>query len=108
MLLMYLDPPRLYNGMRLVVKNSLPCVIEVTILIRNSVFIPQITPSGKECFSSQRRLYFPLRLFFAISINKSQGLHLGEPCFSHGQLYVGSKNTFRVCPKSQNEKYRLP
>ena len=43
-----------------------------------------------------KRLQFPLRLSFAISINKSQGqtikivgLHLQEHCFSHGQFYVG-------------------
>ena len=43
-----------------------------------------------------RRLQFPLRLSFAMSINKSQGqslkvvgLHLELPCFTHGQLYVG-------------------
>jgi ATP-dependent DNA helicase PIF1 len=41
------------------------------------------------------RVQFPLRLAFAITINKSQGQtlnHVGvvikEPVFSHGQLYV--------------------
>ena len=43
-----------------------------------------------------KRLQFPLRLGFAMSINKSQGqtikivgLHLQEHCFMHGQFYVG-------------------
>ncbi|KAF0724480.1 Uncharacterized protein FWK35_00028488 [Aphis craccivora] len=36
---------------------------------------------------------FPIRLAFAMTINKSQGqkvcdLNLCTPCFSHGQLYV--------------------
>jgi ATP-dependent DNA helicase PIF1 len=41
------------------------------------------------------RTQFPVRLAFAITINKSQGqslthvgLSLTEPVFSHGQLYV--------------------
>ncbi|GFX86549.1 ATP-dependent DNA helicase [Trichonephila clavipes] len=40
-------------------------------------------------------LQFPIRLVFAMTINKSQsqtrticGLDLENPCFSHGQLYV--------------------
>ncbi|GFX10943.1 ATP-dependent DNA helicase [Trichonephila clavipes] len=40
-------------------------------------------------------LQFPIRLAFAMSINKSQGqtmsicgLDLENPCFSHGQLYA--------------------
>jgi hypothetical protein len=42
-----------------------------------------------------RRKQFPLRLAYAMTINKSQGqtfshvgLHLGDDVFSHGQLYV--------------------
>ncbi|CAK1579947.1 unnamed protein product [Parnassius mnemosyne] len=42
-----------------------------------------------------RRLQFPVRLAFAMTINKSQGqtmsicgVDLKNPCFSHGQLYV--------------------
>ncbi|GBN43546.1 hypothetical protein AVEN_185539-1 [Araneus ventricosus] len=43
-----------------------------------------------------KRLQFPVRLSFAMSINKAQGqslkvvgLDLLKPFFSHGQLYVG-------------------
>ena len=51
----------------------------------------------------------PVKLSFAMSINKSQGqspkvigLYLQEPCFSHGQLYVGclhvgSNNNLYIC-----------
>ena len=42
-----------------------------------------------------KRIQFPIRLAFAMTINKSQGqsltvcgLNLENPCFSHGQLYV--------------------
>ena len=42
-----------------------------------------------------KRLQFPIRLAFAITINKTQeqslellGLYLRTDCFSHGQLYV--------------------
>ena len=42
-----------------------------------------------------KRLWFPIRLEFAITINKAQGqslelcgLYLHTDCFSHGQLYV--------------------
>jgi ATP-dependent exoDNAse (exonuclease V) alpha subunit len=62
-------------------------------------FIPRITviPSSKSTgFSfTLRRRQFPVRLAFAITINKAQGqsvkmvgLDLRVPVFSHGQLYV--------------------
>jgi hypothetical protein len=42
-----------------------------------------------------KRLQFPARLAFAMTINKAQrqslrvaGINLENPCFSHGQLYV--------------------
>ena len=42
-----------------------------------------------------RRVQFPVRVGFAMSINKAQGqtikhcgVNLSEQCFSHGQLYV--------------------
>jgi ATP-dependent DNA helicase PIF1 len=34
-----------------------------------------------------KRKQFPIRLSFAMTINKAQG-HLPEPVFSHGQLYM--------------------
>ena len=51
--------------------------------------MPQNVPVGF------RRLQFPIRLSFAITINRSQGqtlkivgADLTIPCFSHGQFYV--------------------
>ncbi|XP_064106747.1 ATP-dependent DNA helicase pif1-like [Macrobrachium nipponense] len=42
-----------------------------------------------------KRLQFPARLAFAMTINEAQGqslrvagINLEQPCFSHGQLYV--------------------
>jgi ATP-dependent DNA helicase PIF1 len=37
-----------------------------------------------------KRLQYPVRLAFAMTINKAQvcGINLENPCFSHGQLYV--------------------
>jgi hypothetical protein len=64
-----------------------------------TVLIPRIspTPSNTTEFTfkfGQRQ--FPVRLAFALTINKSQGqsvkfvgLDLHIPAFSHGQLYVG-------------------
>jgi len=47
-----------------------------------------------------KRLQFPVKVSFAITINKGQGqtiiyvgLNLREDCFSHGQLYVGVTRT---------------
>jgi len=58
-----------------------------------------------------KRVQFPIRLAFAITINKSQGqtmsvcgLDLSTPCFSYGQLYiecsrVGKASSFFVLAK---------
>jgi ATP-dependent DNA helicase PIF1 len=42
-----------------------------------------------------KRLQFPVRLAFAMTINKAEekllqvcGLNFKNPCFSHGQLYI--------------------
>jgi ATP-dependent DNA helicase PIF1 len=50
-----------------------------------------------------RRLQFPIRPAFALTINKSQGqtlqcagLYLQSPVFSHGQLYVALSRTTTI------------
>ena len=59
--------------------------------------IPRISlsPTDSPLPFKLRRRQFPIRLAFAITINKSKaqthsrvGLYLPRPCFSHGQLYV--------------------
>ncbi|XP_060867397.1 uncharacterized protein LOC132942772 [Metopolophium dirhodum] len=63
-----------------------------------------------------KRVQFPIRLAFAMTINKSQGqtmtvcsLDLGTPCLSHGQLYVaysrvGKPSSFFVLAKDRLTK----
>ena len=102
MLLRNLVPPKQCNGTRFVIKALTPRLIEATITTGcgrgEVVLIPRthLFPSGSTLPFNFRRSQFPVRLCFAMSINKSQGqtlsvagLHLGESCFSHGQLYVG-------------------
>jgi len=57
------------------------------------------------------RRQFPVRLAFAMTINKSQGqslqwvgLYLREPVFAHGQLYVA----FSRCTDARNLWIALP
>lgn len=101
MLLHNLSPTSgLCNGTRLRVEICEPHVIVATILTGdkagNVVFIPRIslTPSSSNVIRMTRR-QFPIRLAYAMTINKSQGqsvTHVGvdlrSPVFSHGQLYV--------------------
>ena len=99
MLLRNLNPPKLCNGTRLLIKNIGNNILEATILTGNSrgedVFIPRIPLISINVPFQFKRLQFPVRICYAMSINKSQGqslrvagLCLSSPCFSHGQLYV--------------------
>jgi hypothetical protein len=125
MLLRNLDAPRLCNGTRLCVKSLMPHVIEATILTGcakgEDTFIPRIPMEPNDMPFQFKRLQFPVRLAFAMSINKAQGqslkvagIHLGTPCFSHGQLYVAcsrvgtGKNLYVFAPdaKTRNIVYQ--
>jgi ATP-dependent DNA helicase PIF1 len=125
MLLRNLDAPRLCNGTRLCVKSLMPHVIEATILTGcakgDDVFIPRIPMIPNDMPFEFKRLQFPVRLAFAMSINKAQGqslkvagINLGTPCFSHGQLYVAcsrigtGKNLYVFAPdgKTRNIVYQ--
>ncbi|PIA53549.1 hypothetical protein AQUCO_00900258v1 [Aquilegia coerulea] len=90
MLLRNLQPrDGLCNGTRLMVIQFATRVIEAKILngshAGNYVFIPHITlqPSVSETPFQMARRQFPVRLAFAMTINK-----LANHVFSHGQLYV--------------------
>jgi hypothetical protein len=102
MLLRNLDPVQgLFNGTRLLLTNIKPRVLECRILggkfAGTTVFIPRITinPSTEDVPIPFSRHQFPVRLAFAMTINKSQGqslrivgLDLKTAVFAHGQLYV--------------------
>lgn len=91
----------LCNGSRLIITRLTDHVIEARILFGdhagNLVFIPRITLTSSPTvlpFMFKRR-QFPVRVAFAMTINKSQGqslkhvgLDLRISVFTHGQLYV--------------------
>lgn len=102
-LLRNLDPKNgLCNGTKLIISRILSQFVIAAKIVSG-------THSGKECFLPRinftttenefpfilTRRQFPIRLAFAITINKAQGqslkrvgIYLRKPVFSHGQLYV--------------------
>nr|XP_020179428.2 uncharacterized protein LOC109765053 [Aegilops tauschii subsp. strangulata] len=102
-LLRNIDPANgLCNGTRLVVRGFERNTIDAEIVIGQHagrrVFLPRIPlcPSENDMFPFKfKRKQFPIRLSFAVTINKAQGqtipivgVYLPNPVFSHGQLYV--------------------
>ena len=73
-------------------------VVEATILngkFKDDFLLPRIPKIALDMPFEFKRLQFPVRLAFAMTINKAQeqplqvcGLNLEIPCFSHGHLYV--------------------
>jgi len=103
MLMRNLNPKMgLCNGTRLIflsIHNThlLQCKIVGGEYKDRRVLIPRITlrPKDKEYPFEWTRRQFPVRIAFAMTINKSQGqtlqrvgVWLYDPCFAHGQLYV--------------------
>lgn len=76
-LLRNLNPPRLCNGTRLVIKRITGNVIEAIILKGKFkgeiVLLPRIPMKPSDTPIPFKRLQFPIRLAFAMTINKSQG-----------------------------------
>ncbi len=107
----------LCNGTRLIVRRFTMRVVEVEIITGkgagNVAFIPRIkfiSDNNGLPFTFARK-QFPLRLAYAMTINKSQGqtlshvgLHLADDVFWHGQLYVA----FSRDKAPTNIKVQLP
>jgi hypothetical protein len=125
-LLRNIDPANgLCNGTRLVVRGFQRNVIDAEIVLgqyagkRISLQRIPLCPSDDEMFPFQfKRKQFPIRLSFAMMVNKAQGqtipntrIYLPEPVFSHGQLYVAlPRSTSRknvkilIVPHAGNKK----
>jgi len=119
-LLRNLDPGEgLCNGTRMVVLNVRRKVPQCRIISKDKrfrdkvVLIPRIrlSPNAETLPVPLKRLQFPVRLAFAMMINKSQGqsvehvgINLQTSVFSHGQLYVA----FSRCTLSLNISVLLP
>ena len=91
----------LINGVRCLLLQCMRRVLDVVILsgpaVGRRVFLPRIpmTSEQPDLAVPLVRRQFPVRLAYAVTVNKSQGqtldrvgLFLRDPCFSHGQLYV--------------------
>lgn len=93
------------------VKNLHKYIIEATIITGagsgETVYIPRIPLIPNDVPFEFKRLQFPVKPAFAMTINKSQGqwlnttgIDLRTPVFGHGQLYVAmsraesSKNVY--------------
>ena len=97
----------LCNGTRLRIDAFFPTLLQVTIVSQgayygNKHFLPRIAiyPNDSNLPFKFKRLQFPVRLAFAMSINKSQGqtldkiaLYVPGPLFAHGHLYVALSRT---------------
>ena len=95
------------NGTRLRLLRIHPNILEVMITsgahAKEISLIPRITlttTNSKDSHYNLRRRQFPVRLSFAMTINKSQGQTIGRvslvlltPVFTHGQLYVAISRT---------------
>ncbi|KAG5525404.1 hypothetical protein RHGRI_031907 [Rhododendron griersonianum] len=122
MLLRNLDPRNgLCNGTRLLCRALKSNFIDAEILTgafkgtRTFLHrIPLKTPENMKLPFEMTRRQFPIRLSFALTINKAQGqtiphvgIYLPKDVFSHGQLYVAlsrgtSQNTTKILVKNGN------
>ncbi|KAF8102734.1 hypothetical protein N665_0196s0027 [Sinapis alba] len=102
MILRNIDPNEgLCNGTRLQITHLANHIVQAKVItgtrVGEKVFLHRVllTPTDTKLPFKMRRRQFPLKVAFAMTINKSQGqslervgLFLPRPVFSHGQLYV--------------------
>lgn len=120
-----LNQPKLCNGTRLQIKKLMDNIIECEIMTGigkgETVLIPRIPMINNDSILEFNRLQFPLRLAYAMTINKVQGqtveivgINLEKPCFSHGQLYVACSrvespiNLYIYAPNGKTKNITYP
>ncbi|XP_075658767.1 uncharacterized protein LOC142628586 [Castanea sativa] len=124
MLLRNIDPKvGLCNGTRLLCRGCFNNVIDAKILTgqyaRTRVFLPRIplkTTENVHLSFVMIRRQFPIRLSFALTINKAQGqtipnvgIYLPDHVFSHDQLYVAlSRGVSQSTTKLLVQKGTIP
>ncbi|XP_065623553.1 uncharacterized protein LOC136064962 [Quercus suber] len=124
MLLRNIDPKAgLCNGTRLICRECFNNVIDAEILteqyVSTRVFLPRIplkTIENVHLPFVMIKRQFPVRLSFALTINKVQGqtiptvgIYLPNHVFSHGQLYVAvSRGVSQSITKLLVQKGRIP
>lgn len=100
-LLRNINPPRFCNGTRLILldmfENVLRCKIAAGQFTGDVILLPRIPliPNNVDLPVSFKRLQFPIKPSFCLTIHKSQGqsldtvgVDLEVGCFTHGQLYT--------------------
>ncbi|KAG0728290.1 hypothetical protein GWK47_003766 [Chionoecetes opilio] len=102
MVLRNICPPGIVNGTICVVRGISGNVLQLQVICgpsRGDDFylprVPIITQAASGTGSRMRFLQFPIRVAFAMTINKCQGQtksyvgdYLPTPVFTHGQVYV--------------------
>jgi len=100
MLFRNLSPTNMCNDTRLLIRELRENIIVATILTGPAVgqlsYIPRIPMIPTDLPIPFKRLQYPVKISFAITIDKSQvqtfsmvGIDLREQCFCHGQFYIG-------------------
>ena len=119
-LLRNLDPNNGHcNGVKYVVRNIRPHVLELTAIsgsnVGFSLFLPRIVmlSESPSLPFTLRRKQFPIRLCFGMTANKAQGqtlarlgIYMGSDFFSHGQVYValsrcGDRKNIKILKRMQ-------
>lgn len=121
-LLRNLNPPRLCNGTRLIIlelgENVLRCKVAAGQFSGDEILLPRIPlqPNNADLPVCFKRLQFPVKPSFCLTIHKSQGqsldtvgIDLAVGCFAHGQLYTAlsrAKNAANVRVRISGDKTR--